>query len=164
MEIIIIINKPSLVATYYITLNTWPLDEVSQKLQAYQDRQQVVWASILLTFQMIFHKQLFSLCSASFILLRSLQKSSWLLFLASVKKTSGRQQRWKYSDPEDLHVRSFCNHKATYTCFGLYCKEYSRYFCSAVTAFLLSYLKEIQVYKWMGTVFAHIKLWNGKAE
>lgn len=36
------INKPNLIATYYIVLNNCPLDEVSEKLQVYQGRQQVV--------------------------------------------------------------------------------------------------------------------------
>ena len=95
-----IINKPSLIAIYYIVLNNWPLDEVSEKLQAYQGRQQVVWATILLNSKIIFQKQSFLLCSASFILLHSLQNSSWFVIIdkcqEDFKKTRVLKIQWPW--------------------------------------------------------------------
>lgn len=121
------VNKTNLIAMYFIALNNWPLEEVSEKLQAYQDRQQIVWAIILLDFKIIFQNQAFLLSSGNLFHWIA-YKAVGLLLSTNIKKTSGRQESWKYRDPEDLQVQSLYSHEGTHTC----CASV----CTADTAFL----------------------------
>lgn len=98
------VNKTNLIAIYFIALNNWPLEEVSEKLQTYQDRQQIVWVIILIDFKIIFQNQTFLLFSASFTSLHSLQSSSWFIIIDKHQEEFRKKESGKYSDPEDLRI------------------------------------------------------------